>query len=168
MVAGANAFGLDEALPIDLPGPAASFFGDVDDFDQATPKLAIRGFGQNDVAITPLHMAMVAADGRQRRPDDVAVRRAATNDHDGRVLSRTAPSVWKTPMCPQTAAMLTELMVGVVQNGTARGTMQLENGVQAAAKTGTAQLNGKGEPPTSHAWITAFAPAEAPAVSPSP
>ena len=55
-------------------------------------------------------------------------------------------------------------MVGVVQNGTASCCMQLDNGVQAAAKTGTAQLNAKGEPQRSHAWITAFAPAEAPAV----
>jgi hypothetical protein len=42
--------------------------------------------------------------------------------------------------------------------------MQLANGVQAAAKTGTAQLNPPGEPPSSHAWITTFAPADAPRV----
>ncbi len=40
--------------------------------------------------------------------------------------------------------------------------MQLANGVQAAAKTGTAQLNAEGQPQRSHAWIIAFAPAEAP------
>jgi penicillin-binding protein A len=165
MVAGANAFGLNEALPIDLPRPAASFFGQVSDFDGATPLLAIRGFGQNEVALTPLHMTMVAASiangGQMMSPYVVA----ETRDHDDRVLSRTSPSVWKTPMSPQTSAALTELMVGVVQNGTARSTMQLENGIQAAAKTGTAQLNGKGEPPRSHAWITAFAPAEAPRIA---
>jgi cell division protein FtsI/penicillin-binding protein 2 len=31
-----------------------------------------------------------------------------------------------------------------------------------AAKTGTAQLNNTGEPERSHAWIVAFAPADAP------
>ena len=31
-----------------------------------------------------------------------------------------------------------------------------------AAKTGTAQLNARGEPERSHAWIVAFAPAEDP------
>ena len=52
-------------------------------------------------------------------------------------------------------------MVGVVNQGT--GTpMQLANGIQAAAKTGTAQLNATGEPQRSHAWIIGFAPAEAP------
>ena len=40
--------------------------------------------------------------------------------------------------------------------------MQLANGIQAAAKTGTAQLNAAGEPQRSHAWIIGFAPAEAP------
>ena len=40
--------------------------------------------------------------------------------------------------------------------------MQLAGGIQAAAKTGTAQLNSAGEPQRSHAWIIGFAPAEAP------
>ena len=53
-------------------------------------------------------------------------------------------------------------MVGVVNNGTGKS-MQLANGIQAAAKTGTAQLNFvEGEPQRSHAWIIGFAPAEAP------
>ena len=165
MVAGANAFGINEAAPIDLPRPAASFFGDVTDFDQATPLLAMRGFGQNEVALTPLEMAMIAgsvANGGQMMAPHVV---AETRDHDDQLLDRTDPTVWKTPMSPATAAALTELMVGVVQNGTARNTMQLANGIQAAAKTGTAQLNAKGEPPRSHAWITAFAPAEAPRIA---
>lgn len=165
MVAGANAFGLNEAAPIDLPRPAASFFGDVARFADALPLLAMSSFGQNEVALTPLHMAMIASSvangGRMMSPYVVA----ETRDHDDRVLGRTSPSVWRTPMSEATAATLTELMVGVVQNGTARSTMQLANGVQAAAKTGTAQLNAKGEPPSSHAWITAFAPAEAPRIA---
>ena len=59
---------------------------------------------------------------------------------------------------------MTELMIGVVNgpNGTAQGKFTLPGGVQAAAKTGTAQLNAKGQPQRSHAWITAFAPAQAP------
>jgi peptidoglycan glycosyltransferase len=57
---------------------------------------------------------------------------------------------------------MTDLMVQVVNDGTARCCMQFAGGVQAAAKTGTAQLNPEGEPPASHAWIIAFAPAEAP------
>ena len=84
-----------------------------------------------------------------------------TRFHDGSVLQRTEPEVWKTPISPTTAATLNSLMVGVVNQGTGRQ-MQLAGGIQAAAKTGTAQLNATGEPQRSHAWIIGFAPAEAP------
>jgi peptidoglycan glycosyltransferase len=165
MVSTAERFGFNEAIPIDLPRPARSYFGTVDDFDQATPLLAIRGFGQNDVAATPLQMALVASavanSGTIMKPYVVA----RTLDQNARVLDQTRPSVWKTPMTPTTANTLRDLMVRVVQDGTARCCMTLANGVQAAAKTGTAQLNPKGEPPRSHAWIIAFAPAEAPRVA---
>jgi peptidoglycan glycosyltransferase len=162
MVAGANAWGIGQPIPFDLPGGAVSHFGVVSDFKDAIPKLAIRGFGQDDDTIVPLQMAMFAATvangGQMMKPYVVD----ATLDHDGKVLSKTVPSVWLTPIQPQTAAMLNELMVGVVQNGTASCCMQLANGIQAAAKTGTAQLNATGQPQRSHAWITAFAPAGAP------
>ena len=65
-------------------------------------------------------------------------------------------------MEPQTATTLRDLMVEVVNNGTAKCCMQLAGGIQAAAKTGTAQLNPEGQPPASHAWIIAFAPAAEP------
>jgi peptidoglycan glycosyltransferase len=61
---------------------------------------------------------------------------------------------------------MVELMIGVVNgpNGTAQGRFKLPNGVQVAAKTGTAQLNPKGQRQRSHAWIAAFAPANRPQV----
>jgi peptidoglycan glycosyltransferase len=68
-------------------------------------------------------------------------------------------------MSPSTAASLTALMKEVVRNGTATCCFRLANGVVGAAKTGTAQLNPEGEPERSHAWITAFAPADAPTVA---
>jgi peptidoglycan glycosyltransferase len=122
--------------------------------------LAIGGFGQGNTAMVPLHMAMVASTvangGVMMKPHVID----ATLDHDGGVLSRTAPSVWKTPILPATADTLTTLMIGVVNQGTARQ-MQLAGGIQAAAKTGTAQLNTTG-PERSNAWIIGFAPAAAP------
>ena len=165
MVAGAERFGLNEAPPFDLPRPAASNFGTVADFVDNIPLLAIRGFGQNDVAITPLQMAMIASSvangGNMMAPYVVA----NTLDHSGKVIDDADPKVWKQPMRPETAATLTQLMTKVVNEGTAKSTMQLENGIQAAAKTGTAQLNTTGQPERSHAWIMAFAPAEAPRVA---
>ncbi len=165
MIAGARAWGIGEKLPIDLPGAVASNFENAGstpiDFANNVPLLAIGGFGQANDAMVPLHMCMVAATvangGRMMAPYVVD----ATLDHDGRILNHTDPSVWKTPISPTTAATLSELMVNVVNKGTAKS-MQLANGIQAAAKTGTAQLNSAGEPQRSHAWIVGFAPVEAP------
>lgn len=165
MVNGTRVWGFGEPIPIDLPRPAASNFEyagrDLIDFAQNLPLLAIAGFGQANDKVTPLHMAMVAATvangGRMMKPYVVD----ATLTHSGRIIDRTEPSVWKTPITAATAATLTQLMVEVVNRGTGQP-MQLRGGVQAAAKTGTAQLNATGEEQRSHAWITAFAPAEAP------
>ncbi|CAB4567476.1 MAG: hypothetical protein F2534_11205 [Actinobacteria bacterium] len=161
MVAGTKAWGIGERIPIDLPGSVASSFGEVEDFTDQLPLLAIGGFGQGNDVMVPLHMAMVAATvangGVMMAPHVVDV----TRYHDDTVLERTRPQVWKTPISPSTAATLNTLMVGVVNRGTGR-TMQLDGGIQAAAKTGTAQLNNTGEEERSHAWIIGFAPAEAP------
>ncbi|MGB8861913.1 MAG: penicillin-binding protein 2 [Ilumatobacteraceae bacterium] len=168
MTDGVRAWGIGEKLPIDLPGVVASSFCgnvlpcDATFFNDNLPLLAIGGFGQGNDLMVPLHMCMVAATvangGNMMTPHVID----ATLKHDGTVIQRTEPTVWKTPISAATAATLTELMVGVVNNGTGK-TMQLANGIQAAAKTGTAQLNFvEGEPQRSHAWIIGFAPAEAP------
>jgi peptidoglycan glycosyltransferase len=160
MVEGTKKWGIGEKVPIDLPAPAASSFGEVSDFTDQLPLLAIGGFGQGSTTMVPLHMAMVASTvangGVMMKPHVVD----ATLDHNGEVLSRTVPSAWKTPISSATAETLTSLMINVVNQGTGRP-MQLEGGIQAAAKTGTAQLNTTG-PERSNAWIIGFAPAEAP------
>ena len=160
MVEGTKKWGIGEKVPIDLPGPAASSFGEVSDFKDQLPLLAIGGFGQGSTTMVPLHMAMIASTiangGQMMKPHVVD----ATLDHSGGVLERTTPSVWKTPISATTAATLTTLMIGVVNQGTGKA-MQLDGGIQAAAKTGTAQLNTTG-PERSNAWIIGFAPAEAP------
>jgi peptidoglycan glycosyltransferase len=162
MIAGTQAWGLEEPVPIDLPRPAASTFGDTTELDQNMPLLAIRGFGQNEVQMVPLHMAMVASTvangGRMMAPYVVD----ATLDHQGRVLERGEPQVWKTPISPENALILNALMQGVATEGTASCCIGLANGIPVAAKTGTAQLNNPGEPEQSHAWIVAFAPADNP------
>jgi peptidoglycan glycosyltransferase len=168
MTDGVRAWGIGEQLPIDLPGAAASSFcGNVTPCDAAffndqLPLLALGGFGQGNDLMVPLHMCMIAgaiANGGEMMAPYVV---AATLAHDGTVMQRSEPSVWKTPISAATAATMTGLMVGVVNSGTGKA-MQLANGIQAAGKTGTAQLNYvEGEPQRSHAWIIGFAPAEAP------
>lgn len=164
MIDGVNAYGFSEPPPIDVEGAVASFFGTAADFERNDPRLAQQGFGQNATQATPLHMALVAAavanEGKIMSPYLVA----ETRDADGGVLNRRKPEVWKEAMTPNTAGILRDFMVDVVNVGTAACCMQLEGGIQAAAKTGTAQLRGPNEPggASSHAWIVGFAPAEDP------
>ncbi|MEO7371971.1 MAG: penicillin-binding transpeptidase domain-containing protein, partial [Ilumatobacteraceae bacterium] len=120
MVAGTKKWGIGEKVPIDLPAPAASSFGEVADFKDQLPLLGIGGFGQGSTTMVPLHMAMVASTvangGVMMKPHVVD----ATLDHGGGVLSRTSPSVWKTPILASTADTLTTLMIGVVNQGTGK------------------------------------------------
>ena len=161
-VAGTEDWGIGEQLPIDVPRAATSTIGNTENLDQTLPLLAIRGFGQSEVQMVPLHMAMVAGavanGGKMMTPYVVD----ATFDQAGRGLTRTSPTVWKTPISPATAALEAEFMIGVVQSGTASCCMTLDGGIQAAAKTGTAELGLESNPDLSHAWIIAFAPAENP------
>lgn len=175
-VAGVNRFGLDQALPFDLQGAATSTFGGTaGDFENSLALLAIHGFGQGSVQMVPLHMAMITASvangGIMLEPH--VVKRTFADDAlvipgNGTVSSptenivRTTPvRQWRRTMAATTAATLTTLMEGVTQSGTAACCLQIP-GVRIAAKTGTAQLNPEGQEQRSHAWITAFAPAEAP------
>lgn len=161
-VDGAERWGIGEAVPIDLPRPAASTIGPTDNLAQELPLLAMRGFGQNEDQMVPIHMAMAAAavanDGVMMAPYVVDAELA----NDGRVLRTTPPRVWRRPLSPANARLMTDLMIGVSTVGTARCCIGLESGIPVASKTGTAQLNETGQPEESHAWITAFAPADDP------
>ena len=160
---GMSAWGVGTPVPIDLPRPAASTISDdLDTLDDNLPLLAMRGFGQNEVQLVPLHLAMITAaiadNGIMREPyvvDEVL-------DHNGGTLYSGEPTIWREPISPTVANTMAGLMETVAASGTASCCIGLNNGVSVAAKTGTAQLNGPGEPERSHAWITAFAPVEQP------
>lgn len=119
--------------------------------------LAQLGFGQADLLVTPLRMALVAATiatgGRTPKPYLVSVVRS---DHE-RVEG--APHTLASPITPEIAAHVRAMMLAVVARGTGRAAEIA--GVAVAGKTGTA-TNAAGR---SHAWFVAFAPAEAPRVA---
>ncbi len=161
MIATAEGFGFNKDVPIDLTNPARSNFPT--DFERTLPALAQSAIGQNDVAATPLQMALVAAavanDGQVMAPhvlDEV-------RDSDGNVVDTYDPEEWTRAMDPGTAALLREAMVGVVENGTA--TRLAVPGFTVGGKTGTAQLGT--DPPRSHAWIIGFGgpPGEVPSIA---
>jgi peptidoglycan glycosyltransferase len=169
MVGAAESFGFNKSVPIDLPSPAKSFFPSVQFFrndvpNGISPKLATSSFGQDEPAATPLQLNMAAMAVANKGVIMTPHVMAETRDSDGAVLDKYRPKPWLQPMNAATSATMTQFMIGVVQNGTAHCCLQLANGVQAAAKTGTAQLAPAGTPEASHAWITAFAPAANPRV----
>ena len=155
----AGEFGFNDRPPLDLPAVARSVFPEAASFRQDLPALAKSAIGQQDVAATPLQMALVAAGvangGVVMKPHVMA----EVRDSEGAVVRTFQPAPWKTAMAPQNAAALRDMMVTVVNNGTA-GRAAVP-GVQVAAKTGTAQTVGD----NSHAWLIAFAPADAPRVA---
>ncbi len=70
-------FGIYAAPPIDLSPGAAESSGPVPGtFNDNKPQFALAGIGQGEVAATPLQMALIGADGGQRRDRDAAPRRS--------------------------------------------------------------------------------------------
>ncbi|MDQ2648997.1 MAG: penicillin-binding transpeptidase domain-containing protein [Actinomycetota bacterium] len=150
MIGTAERFGFNRDVPIDLTSPAKSNFPT--DFERNTPALAQSAIGQNDVAATPLQMAMVAAavanDGRIMVPHVMR----DVRDTDGNIVDEYDPDVWTEAMDPGTATIMRQAMLGVAERGTA--TRLQVPGFEVGGKTGTAQLGT--DPPRSHAWIIGF------------
>lgn len=124
------------------------------------PQLMLSSFGQADVRVTPLQIAMVSAaianGGNIMQPTLVK----SITAPDLTVLEPFQPKVFATPINNQTAATLTELMINNVNNGAAsNGRIK---GIEVGGKTGTAE-NGEGDPFT--LWFTGFAPADDPAIA---
>lgn len=149
----ARDFGFGEKffVPVEV---AASQFPE----ELSEPALAQSAIGQFDVRVTPLQMAMVNAaianDGVLMKPNLVKALRAPDLER----ISASEPEVLRESMSADTANQLTDWMVNVVNNGTARAAAI--PGVEVAGKTGTAEVSGQGD----NAWFTGFAPAEDPQV----
>jgi peptidoglycan glycosyltransferase len=113
--------------------------------------------GQQDVAVTPLQMALVAQSvatgGVVLVPNVVR----CVLDPDNRVVKTVGRQEYKRAMSATTAATIRDFMLGVVAEGT--GTAAQIPGVLVAGKTGTAETAPGARP---HAWFIEFAPADAP------
>jgi peptidoglycan glycosyltransferase len=119
--------------------------------------LGVSAIGQGEVLATPLQMASVAqtiANGGVRQPTSIVANEKLRPDAEPvRVMTK------------KTADELTELMTGVVTEGT--GTAGAIPEAQVAGKTGTSELGPKpGQEESENpiqikdAWFAAFAPAE--------
>jgi peptidoglycan glycosyltransferase len=128
-------------------------------FDHNQPKFMQDAIGQNQVAVTPMEMALVAeaiADqGEILQPHVVD----CVLDPNDKVVSRVGTQQYKRAISPATAATMTTFMQAVVDQPNGTGTAAQIPGVKVAGKTGTAETV-DGEKP--HAWFIAFAPADHP------
>ncbi len=145
----AEKFGFGTEFDIPLAS-ATSYFP----IDPDQPQTAMSAIGQFDVRATALQMAMVAAaianEGVVMQPYLIS----ETLGTDLSVLENTTPKAVSRAMKPQNAAILRDMMVSVVENGT--GSNARISGVQVGGKTGTAE-NVPGLP--AHAWFVSIAPA---------
>ena len=110
-------------------------------------EIAQLGFGQGQLLVTPLQMALVADafanGGRIMQPYLVD----AVLTTSGIALETSSPKVWRTATTPERAGIIDGDMAGVVASGT--GTAADVAGVRVTGKTGTAE-NATG---TDHAWF---------------
>ncbi|MBI3971280.1 MAG: cell division protein FtsI [Chloroflexi bacterium] len=150
-------FGIGKALPFELETSPTSLSR-----TQPMPPvmLASTAFGQGEMLISPLQMALVAAaiarGGDVPKPYVVAETRAS----DGKVVYRARPSSLGSAMLPATATALRTMMALAVEEGFSRNAAI--PGVRVGGKTGTAQsLPGMPD----HSWFIGFAPVEQPRVA---
>ena len=135
-------------------------------------ELASAAFGQAQVNVTPLQMALVAAtvanDGVA--PDLYVVREIRAHAADptkgpnGALIETTSPGSGHRVISSQSASEVRQAMVDAVQGPLGRiyagsGAVSLygAGGVSTAGKTGTAQRSGGLAP---HSWFIGFAPAQ--------
>lgn len=156
-------FGFYEKPPLDLPADEIMASGRYGDGELLSPgdsmdrvQVASMAFGQEQLLVTPLQMALVAQSiangGKMMTPYSVE----SVADYNGTIVKQAKPGVWKTPIEPGTASDLKDMMVKVVNEGT--GSKTKTSKVQMAAKTGTAEVTGRGP----NAWFMGFAPADNP------
>ncbi len=157
----AEAFGFDTAFTTPLRASTSRFPDSPD-----APQTALSAIGQFDVRATAMQMAMVTAgignNGVVMEPYLVQEIRGP----DLAILRTSAPREFQQAMTSEDAADLVQMMVAVVDRGTAgvlRGITTPDGQVvSVGAKTGTAQTGRDGAPV---AWMVALAPATNPQIA---
>ena len=151
----AEKFGFNEDYFDQLSSAESRFPTEMDE-----PSTALSSIGQFDVAASPLQMAMVTAGiahgGAVMRPYVVQEVRSPGLD----VLDEADPEVLHQAISGSVADELTQMMVEVVETGTADEVKM--PGISVAGKTGTANSSEEKSP---YAWMVSFAPADDPQVA---
>jgi penicillin-binding protein A len=151
----AELFGFGRALSIPMDVTPSTFPSGMDN-----AQLGLSSFGQFDVRVTPLQMAMVSASiangGVLMKPNLIETIISSNLS----VIRAPKPEVLSQPMTSASAESLRAMMVQSVASGVASNAGV--SGIEVAGKTGTAE-NGEGARVT--LWFTGFAPAVNPRVA---
>jgi penicillin-binding protein A len=165
MVDWAARLGFGQRLPFELPTSPSqvnSGSGPLDGFLDRV-ELANAAYGQSDVLVTPLQMALVAStianDGLLMKPKLVDYLEAS----DGTV-TQLDPQAWTQVCDPSVAGIIADAMQQAVEGryGKVFAGAAKVPGVPTAGKSGTAQLGGDAAP---HSWFIGYAPADAPRIA---
>lgn len=136
-------------LPIDLPYSKSKFTLEKNSADALVMQTAI---GQGDTLTSPMHMAMItsaiANGGNLMKPYLIDY----VESYTGSQVKKYSPSIYKNLMTASEAQTLSNLMQGVVQEGT--GSALNGQSYTAAGKTGTAEHGDMTGSP--HAWFVGF------------
>lgn len=148
----ARRFGIGPGVPFDLPTAEGRIFN-----GQAvsTAQLASTAFGQGDLQVSPLQMALVAATIANGGAMPAPYLVTEAHDPRGSVAFHRPGSILRQVISPSAATALSSMMVLSVE--TAYAQPAKIPGVPVAGKTGTAEVGDGGAP---HAWFVGYAPAE--------
>lgn len=123
--------------------------------------LADTAFGQGELLVSPLQMALVAATIARGGIMPTPHYGVAVKDAGGGLVRAIEPGAVGQVIRPETAKTIGAMLVLAVQAPGAFAFGAKIPGVNVAGKTGTAE-NSSGAP---HGWFVGFAPAEAPTVA---
>ena len=155
----AKRFGIGAAPRCDLAAERGQLSGD-GSLGRPT-LLADTSYGQGQLLVSPLQMALVYAAIANGGVMPTPHYATEVKDAEGRVVRAVAPAPAGQVISPGTARTLTEYLVGAVAGPGALAFGARVPGLNVAGKTGTAESR-PGEAP--HGWFLGFAPAEAPTV----
>lgn len=151
-------FGFGEKTGIELEGESAGNIKSIDGFNVKEIAAATASFGQG-LTVTPLQMIMsyaaIANGGQLMKPYIVKEVVSPTGQR-----STTIPSIIRRVISERTAAILSGMLVNVVENGHSKGVKV--PGYYIAGKTGTAQVaseNGGGYSAKLEHTFIGYAPA---------
>lgn len=157
LVKTAEKAGLNNNFNFDIPLKQSRINRDI----KSKTEFAATVIGQGKLLVTPLQMALIcsgiANDGVIMKPYLVK----SISDKNNIVLTSTLSNKLYTITDEKTNALVKEMMIEVVKNGT--GKKAAISGIEVAGKTGTAQNENSDQ--GDHAWFIGFAPAEDPEIA---